>query len=194
MDHPDSQTGHRRPQLPDTPEERAILRMRAQQLATPKTNQQQNSTEEWMLHVRLDADAHYGVSYRFVEEIIPVGSLTPVPFTPKTIAGVVNHHGQLLTIIDIKWFLTSKSLIPNPSTRILVVRGAGITAGILVESVEGKLKYQPDKLTAALHVSTNHVNTVVVGIHQGSIAVLNMDLLLSHPALVVGERVSRNKL
>ncbi|MEO5333652.1 MAG: chemotaxis protein CheW [Magnetococcus sp. YQC-5] len=193
MDHSDSSTGHRRPRLPDTPEERDILRMRAQQLAVPKINKHQNSMEEWMLHVRLDTDAHYGVSYRFVEEIIPVGSLTPVPFTPKTIAGVVNRHGQLLTIIDIKWFLISTSLIPNPSSRILVVRGAGITAGILVESVEGKVKYQPDKLTAALHVSTAHANTVVVGIHQGSIAVLNMDVLLSHPALVVGERALRNK-
>lgn len=187
MTHADSPTIPLRPRFPDSPEDQAVLRLRAQQLAKTKKDPLQTIHLEQLLHVHLEAEAHYGIPYRFIDEIIPIGDITLVPFTSPVIKGVINHHGQLLTIIDINYLLTNKNLIVNPASRILVVQGAGLTVGIPVKYIEGKVLYEPGKLTASLHTHTEDVTPMIVGIHAGHISVLNMDALLTHPTLTMGK-------
>ncbi|MBF0428354.1 MAG: chemotaxis protein CheW [Magnetococcales bacterium] len=165
----------RPPRLPDSPEERAILHQRAQLLARTNQDATPNIQTEPLLHVLLGTEAHYGIPYRFIEEIILPGFITPVPNTPALIAGLINLHGQLLAIIDVNYLFFKQKLILSNETRIVVVHGAGMSAGILVESVEGKELYQPDQLTISIYSGSPHIH----GIHQGRIAVLNVDILLT---------------
>ncbi len=192
MNHADSQT-RLRPQLPQRPEEQDILRLRAQQMAQSKKKPLTSTTQAQLLHFRLDSETHYGIAYRFIEEIIPVGTLTPIPQTPPIITGIINHHGELLTIIDLTCWLTEIPTIINSSTRILVVRGAGIKAGILISAIEGNIRYQPDNLTPSLQLSSLQTHAIIEGIHAGEMVILNIDALLSHPRLAIGDQKTHNK-
>ncbi|MDY6863556.1 MAG: chemotaxis protein CheW, partial [Thermodesulfobacteriota bacterium] len=46
----------------------------------------------------------WGIKFEDIKEIIEVRQITPVPKTPPFISGIINHRGNILTIIDLALF------------------------------------------------------------------------------------------
>lgn len=64
-------------------------------------------------------------------------AITPVPGTKRWMLGLANVRGNLLPVIDLQMFLGVKPVVPNKQARMLVIRQRGLTAGLLVPSVQG---------------------------------------------------------
>src|SRR5215470_2362347 len=76
----------------------------------------------------------FGVEVLSVQEIMSEHKVDPVPLAPSTIAGLVNHRGQIVTAIDMRKRLHLGEDRTAPS-KMLVVRCKDETFGLLVDKI-----------------------------------------------------------
>ena len=170
--------------MPQDAATRKILAERALVIARPVSNQRHEQRDQY-LRFRLGTVERYGIPYQYLEELLYVVNLARVPCTPKFVAGVINHCGELLTIIDIKQFFRMPAIALNKEARIIVVKHAGIRAGLLVDEVDGNKEYQDSELSPPLKSEGVSNIEYVKGIHAGNVTLLNLKALLEDPALRV---------
>lgn len=170
--------------MPQDAATRKVLEQRALAIAKP-ASQQLHETRAQYLRFRLGSSERYGIPYEYLEELLYVGNLARVPCTPAFVAGVVNHRGELLTILDLKQFFRMPIVAQGAEGRIIVVKNAGMRIGLLVDSVDGNEEYQDIELSPPL--SSNGVSNMeyVLGIHAGNVTLLNLKALLEDQALQV---------
>ncbi len=73
-----------------------------------------------------------------VHEFLPIPDFTPVPGTKPWILGLANVRGDLLTIVDLAWFLKGKTSTVSMRTRLLAATLRGRPVGLLVDEVFGQ--------------------------------------------------------
>jgi purine-binding chemotaxis protein CheW len=76
----------------------------------------------------------FGVEVLSVQEIMSEYTVGLVPLAPKTVAGLVNHRGQIVTAIDMRRRLELSEGAAQ-SSRMLVVRSKDETFGLLVDKI-----------------------------------------------------------
>ncbi len=74
-----------------------------------------------------------GVDIRAVKETMVLRPITRVFLTPDWVAGIINLRGDVVAVIDLARFLGLSRTRPSQDTRIIVMRGEGKTAGLLVD-------------------------------------------------------------
>jgi chemotaxis signal transduction protein len=70
--------------------------------------------------------------------------VTPVPFVPDSVAGIVNHRGAIYTLIR---FARLAGLGADAPSRIVLLRLPEMAVGVLVDRVEG-IELVPGRLLA----------------------------------------------
>lgn len=175
--------------MPASDDARAVLDERAAALAKDKVEEQDERHHADYIYFRLGMSARYGVPYSNLDEVMYAVKIAPVPCTPAFIAGVINRKGHLLTVVDLQIFFGVKKEADSTEARIIVVHHSDMQVGLLVSAVEDSGHYFPDRLAPPLP-SANEVNAdYVTGIWDGTIAMLNIDALLSDAALTINESV-----
>ncbi len=170
--------------MPQDAATRKVLETRAQLIAKPVAQQQSTQRHQY-LRFRLGVVEQYGIPYPYLEELRYVGNLAQVPCTPTFVAGVVNHRGELLTVLDLKQFFQMSPLEHSNTTRIIVVKHAGVRVGLLVDEVDGNESYQSHELAPPLGSDGVSNKEYVLGTHTGRVTLLNIAALLNDPALRV---------
>ena len=80
------------------------------------------------------AGERFALDVAYVREIIPQQDVTPVPFVPPTVAGVINHRGTIYTLIR---FARLAGLGAGLEGTVALLRLPEMAVGIAVEAVEG---------------------------------------------------------
>ncbi len=84
------------------------------------------------------ADEHFIVARESIQDVMTVPpSISRVPGTKPWVRGLANVRGHLLPIIDLKLFLGAGATSGNRESRVLVVNGKELAAGIIVDQVFG---------------------------------------------------------
>jgi chemotaxis signal transduction protein len=101
--------------------------------------------------VRLGS-GRFAVSLESVAEVGRVPAVTRIPGGPDWLAGVANWRGRLLPILDLRGLLGADRSPFGSSARLLVLVDDGISAGLVVDAVEGTgaLGSDIDEFPAAL--------------------------------------------
>jgi len=94
-------------------------------------------------------DSWYGVEAREVVEVVPHVPLRPCPGAPDYVAGLLNHRGCLVPVLDLGLRMGAPPCGPRLSTRILVVLYPGTAGvprrlGLLAESLTATLTLEED--------------------------------------------------
>jgi purine-binding chemotaxis protein CheW len=76
----------------------------------------------------------FGVEVLKVQEIMSENKVTAVPLSPDTVAGLINHRGQIVTAIDMRKRL-DLSAEKVATSKMLVVRCKDETFGLLVDKI-----------------------------------------------------------
>ena len=86
----------------------------------------------------------FALDVAYVREILPLCEVTPVPFVPDSVAGIVNHRGAIYTLFR---FARLAGLGADAPSRIVLLRLPEMAVGVLVDRVEG-IELVPGRLFA----------------------------------------------
>lgn len=86
-----------------------------------------------LLHFR-SAGERFTLDVSFVREIVPLPEVTPVPFVPDTVAGIINHRGTIYTLIS---FAHLAGLGADRPETVVLLRLPEMAVGLAVAAVEG---------------------------------------------------------
>lgn len=133
---------------------------------------------------------HYGVPIEDVEEIQPFTQFTPLPGTPSFWAGIVNLRGRLHALLDLADYL---EITPNRTIeqrKITFVQAAGLKLGLLVDDVlEVRRIFQTDIGSSLIHSGRIH-REAIRGLTADLLSVLDLEILLSDPKLIVQDQIN----
>jgi len=179
-----------------TPEEKKkILKKRAQALAQePKKEEVEEYIEvvEFLLSYE-----KYAIESSYVREIYPLKELTPLPCTPPFVLGIINVHGQIISVIDIKKFfeLPEKGLsdlnkvIILHSGRPVLSRVEGMEFGILADVILGVRQIPHTDIQPSLPTLTGIREDYLKGVTGEQVVILDAEKLLSDKKITVHEEV-----
>jgi len=80
------------------------------------------------------AGERFAIDVAYVREIIPQQEVTPVPFVPDTVAGIINHRGTIYTLIR---FSRLAQLGEDQPGAIVLLRLPEMAVGVEVQAIEG---------------------------------------------------------
>jgi chemotaxis-related protein WspB len=95
----------------------------------------------------------YALNSQIVVEVLPWASLYPPTGSHSAIAGLLNYHSQLVSVIDLGQLIHQSPSQPNYGSRIILINAAGIPGfetaqwvGLLADRVVDTLQIRPDRL------------------------------------------------
>ncbi len=100
-----------------------------------------NETERQVVALHL-GDEIYGVDIACIHTVLTPQPITQVPNVPAYVRGVMNLRGRILPVLDLRtrFGLPSLQADKQKSARIVIVEAAGLTAGLVVDSVSEVLR------------------------------------------------------
>ncbi len=78
----------------------------------------------------------YAVELRDVEEVLPQVRVTPVPGAAAVVAGVINVHGDIRPVMDLRRLLGMDGVASGARPRVIVLCKEGRRMGLQIDSVE----------------------------------------------------------
>src|SRR6056297_1285714 len=81
-----------------------------------------------------------------VDEILPLPQATPVPGSRDWLIGMANVRGNLVTIVDLGWFLFGSRTPITMRTRLILTRLQGRYVGLIVDEVFGQRHFNRNDL------------------------------------------------
>jgi chemotaxis signal transduction protein len=79
----------------------------------------------------------YAFPVTSILEVSALVKLIPLPDPPPAILGAVNRHGSLIPLLDLRRCLGKAPSQPDLSTLFVVVQHSPVTAGMIVDDIQG---------------------------------------------------------
>ncbi|MCF8033573.1 MAG: chemotaxis protein CheW [Desulfarculaceae bacterium] len=136
----------------------------------------------------------YGVELPFLREVQPLKGLnwSPVPCTPPFIVGVVNLRGRLYSVMDLSSFLGAGTAEVGEHAHVLLVGGGRLPGGgqmelgLLSEDLPRIRRISRQNLREPRDTVSPEAEKYFQGVTKDMVALLEIDSLLSDPAIIVG--------
>jgi purine-binding chemotaxis protein CheW len=175
-------------QAQDTEDITRVLEERARALAR-SSEADETSGETIGMVVLAVGDERYGVEVQDVQEIEPLEKITPIPGTPAFWSGVVNLRGSMYPVLDIERYLglPSSDEVENP--KVALVSRNGLSVGLLVDEVPEIRQVSVAEIGPPVADGSSRAE-VVRGVTPDMLSVLDLEALLSDPALVIEDDAS----
>jgi purine-binding chemotaxis protein CheW len=166
-------------------DKKSLLKARATSLAALP---QREAAEEYIEIIEFQlASETYGIELRHAGEVSFLKELTPVPCTPAFVLGIINLHGRVLPVVDLKRFFDLPNNALTDLNRVIVVRKGSMEVGILADTIHGVRRIPLRDLQPSLPTLTGIRAEYLKGITGERLIVLDADKLLSDPKIVVQE-------
>lgn len=125
-------------------------------------------------------DLRLGLELSCVDRVIPIIETKPLPKAPEIITGVINLHGKIIPVADIRkrigltpkaTDLNDKLIIANTSKRKIAVIADSV--GSVVDALERDITPAQDVLPGLSHVEG------IIRLNDGIVLIHNLDKFLS---------------
>lgn len=131
------------------------------------------------------AGQRYALPVENVVQIIEMVTITPLPAAPHIVVGVINFHGQVIPVVDMRRRLQAPPQPYSLRTPIVVGELHGHKVGLVVDAVSGVLQLNPAQIdtpsrifTREMVLKTNHL-TGIARTDDGMLLLLDPDSFLS---------------
>lgn len=116
-------------------------------------------------------DVAYAVPITSVKEIINPASLTTLPHLPHAVAGVADHRGQVIVVVDLRARFGLGVLQDQSRSRWVLVNVAGRTVGLIVDQVTEVFGTGGEQVRAAPQLGGGDDRRGIVGVisHGGGL-------------------------
>ncbi|OOZ37244.1 chemotaxis protein CheW [Solemya velesiana gill symbiont] len=110
------------------------------------------------------AEERYGINVMQVQEVLPVGEITPVPGSPAYVLGIINLRGNVVTIFDARNHFGLPGVEVSPASRILIIESDRQIVGMLVDSVAEVVELGEDEITPAPNLGNAESSRYIRGV------------------------------
>ncbi len=108
-------------------------------------------------------DENYSVEINQIKEVLDFYKVTRVPNTPEFIVGVVNLRGEIISLIDIKYFLGLTQSGELHQTKIIVTDVSGALVGLLVDDVRATIDIEENSIQPPLSTVKSSITQYTKG-------------------------------
>lgn len=173
---------------PPPDETQRILKARAQALAREPVPEEAADARIEVVEFLL-AHERYAVESRYVREVYPLESLTPLPCTPAFVLGIINLRGEILSVIDIKKFFELPEQGLTDLNKVIVLRSGNMLFGILADTISGVRRIPVAGIQPSLPTLTDIREAYLRGVMPDRTVILDAEKLLSDANIIVQEQV-----
>lgn len=174
---------------PSPEEKSAILKNRAAALAREADVKEGDESQLAVVEFLL-ANEKYGVEPKFIRDIFPLKTLTPIPCTPPFVLGVTNLRGEVLPVLDLKIFFDLRGEGLTNLSKVIVIESESMEFGILADSVVGSRAVLEVEIQPVPSTFTGVREQYLKGVTEDRLAILDAAEILSDEGIVVHETVS----
>jgi purine-binding chemotaxis protein CheW len=165
-----------------------ILKERALQLA--RQNEVPTISGESLSGLSiLLSDETYIIDSHYVVEVLPLTDITPLPYTPSFIMGIINVRGRILSLINLKFFLNLPDRGITNLNRVIVVKNEDIEVGLLADDVLGYNIIATNNLQKELSTFTPEQKEFVSGITANREIIFKLKEFLCSNKICINEEV-----
>jgi len=168
-------------------EKRAILKQRAAALARVRESENPDEVIEAVTFQL--AHEHYALESRYIVEVVPLTTLTPIPCTPSFVLGVVNLRGLIISVIDLKIFFELPIQGITNLNRLIILEAKDMAFGILADLVTGATNIPLRSIQPPLPTLTDVRVRYLRGVTRERLIVLDGLKLLSDSKMVIRDEV-----
>ena len=172
------------------PEERAIFRVRADNLKQPIENSEVTNELITLAVINL-GDEYFGLDLELIREFTDIGSLTPIPCCPNHIVGNMNLRGEIVTLVDIRNVLNLPTTPVSVGSPAVVVQVDNIVAGLPVDRVLEMASVNSTDMTQSSEILPNFGEPYIRGtalFQEKILRILDLPKLFMQGNLVVNEQ------
>lgn len=132
-----------------------------------------------MVVFSIDA-SRYGIDIDSVDKVVLVVEITSLPKAPDIVLGVVNVHGEIVPVIDLRARLRRPQRSPALTDHLVIARTAKRRVALLADAVEGVAEYSPQQLVEAQAIvpGTEYL-AGVAKLADGMVLIHDLDRFLS---------------
>lgn len=173
---------------PDAEQTKRILKARARALAgepgkTGTAAEHLEVVEFFLAHER------YAVESRHVREVHPLENLTPLPCTPAFVLGIVNIHGEILSVINIKKFFDLPEKGLTDLNKVIILRSENMLFGILADAIAGVRQIPVAEIQPSMPTLTGIREEYLKGVTPERTVILDAEKLIMDGRIIVQEHV-----
>jgi purine-binding chemotaxis protein CheW len=164
-----------------SPQEREVLRKRAERLARPVEDQQVDDALD-VLIVSVGSES-YAIPTDFITGVYEDASCVPVPCVPPFVAGITNIRGHMLAVLDLASFLNitskdRKESADSPAKTLLVVSHSDLRVAFAVGGAGTTETIPAASFTPIPDSTTLAQNGHLIGLLTNGTALLNVRAIL----------------
>jgi twitching motility protein PilI len=156
---------------------------------SPGAGSGNDASDEWSGVTFGVGDINMACNIERVSEILPCPQATPVPGAKPWIIGLANVRGELLTVVDLSWFLNGVRTPITARSRLLAANLNKAPIGLLIDEVFGQRHFlDSDAVPAELEEDSPLANFVSKQHNLGSESwqELNLDQLFNSSEFLNG--------
>ncbi|HCK99624.1 MAG TPA: chemotaxis protein CheW [Candidatus Marinimicrobia bacterium] len=173
-------------------EKRDILKERARNLARRPADDRKEADNITVTEFLL-ADEHYAFESKHIRGIYQIKELTPLPCTPSFIFGIVNIHGEIISVSDIKKFFDLPEKGITNLNKIIVIQTRQMELGILADEIIGAKTVSVKDIQASLPTLTGIREKYLKGVTKDRLIILDAVKIASDKSIIVDEGLSNEK-
>lgn len=133
----------------------------------------------------------YGIETTYVKEVYPLTDITPLPGTPSFVMGIIAVRGEILSVIDLKFFFDLPSKGLTDLNKVIILSDERMEFGILADAIVGIHKIALTKIQPALPTLTGIRAEYLRGVTVERLAILDAQKILSDEKIIVNKGVSK---
>lgn len=156
-----------------------ILEQRAEGYAKKIIKLAHKQQENNYICFKLNSKECFGISYNYVNEVLQNAAFTKVPCVPSFIAGVINRHGALVSVIDLQFFFHNTPSVESNNSCLIIVSHQQLTVGIRVNEVIGSNEYDPLALDLPIFSEGAFKAEYILGLHCGIATIINIEAIIT---------------
>jgi purine-binding chemotaxis protein CheW len=138
----------------------------------------------------------FGVDILKVREIVRIQSITHVPQTPDTVAGVINLRGNVIPVIDLPKKLGLPEAERDDKARIIVFFIEDKLIGMIVDRVERVLRIQENQIEPPPDIGVGRLQEYIKGMGKTGnnlTILLNIEKILTEEEIIQMEDLKKIK-
>jgi len=172
---------------PTSMEKKNILQIRSKVLAKDTSVKKTSEKEYLEVAEFLLSYEKYALEVKYIQEVCSLKELTEIPGTPPFILGVMNFHGQILSIIDLRNFFDLPVKGLTELNKVIVLHNEETIFGILADELLEIRQIPKNNIQPSLPTLTGIRADYLKGISKDRIVILDALKLLSDDKIRIRE-------